>query len=195
MKRTVLLLCIITSLSGCKHESKETIQSVNNVYETILQRKSVRTYEDRAVEKEKIDSLIRAGMAAPSSRDRRPWEFVIVTDREKLNRMSEGLPYAKMLRSTHQAIIVCGDTVKSDNAWFLDCSAAAQNILIAAQSLGLGAVWTAAFPYPDRIQVVREVLSLPEHIIPLNVIPFGYPAGNKQAKDKFNEEQIHWNEW
>ena len=77
----------------------------------------------------------------------------------------------------------------------LDCSTAAQNILLAAESMGLGAVWTAAYPYPERMQVVRDALQLPEHIIPLTVIPLGYPTGQEKPKNKFNEQQIHYNKW
>jgi len=147
------------------------------------------------VEAEKIELLIRAGMAAPSSRDRRPWEFIVVTDRLILDEMGEKLPFARMLKETKQAIVVCGDTTLSDNAWFLDCSAASQNILLAAESMGLGAVWTAAYPYEDRIESVRNVLQLPDHIIPLNVIPVGYPIGNEQPKDKYDKARIHYNGW
>ncbi len=195
MKRILYFIVLTLFIVACS-EKESTIKEIpNTTLESIFNRKSVRTYEDRPVEKEKLDTLVRAGMAAPSSRDRRPWEFIIVTDRDKLNTLAQGLPFAKMLTNTHQAIIVCGDTIKSDNSWFLDCSAAAQNILIAAESMGLGATWTAAFPYHDRIQIVRETLNLPDHIIPLNVIPIGYPAGDEKPKNKYNKEQIHYNEW
>ncbi len=179
------------------NDSKTTKEneSVNQTLQIIFNRKSVRKYTERPVEKEKLEMLVRAGMAAPSSRDRRPWEFVIVTDRDLLDTMGDGLPLARMLKDTKQAIIVCGDTLKSNNAWMLDCSTAAQNILLAAESMGLGAVWTAAYPYPERMQVVRDAMQLPEHIIPLTVIPLGYPTGQEKPKNKFNEQQIHYNKW
>lgn len=188
---TVLL---VTSISCNKADTKEH-KELNQTLETIFDRKSVRKYTERPVEKDKLEMLVRAGMAAPSSRDRRPWEFVIVTDRNLLDKMGDGLPLARMLKDTKQAIIVCGDTVKSNNAWQLDCSAAAQNVLLAAESMGLGAVWTAAYPYPERIKVVREALRLPDHIVPLTVIPIGYPTGIEKTKDKFNKKQIHYNGW
>lgn len=172
-----------------------TNENKNPTLETIFNRKSVRKYTARPVEKEKLELLVRAGMAAPSSRDRRPWEFILVTDRHLLDTLGDGLPLARMLKETNQAIVVCGDTIKSGNAWFLDCSAAAQNILLAAESMGLGAVWTAAFPYPDRMKVIQETLKLPDHIIPLTVIPIGYPQGQEKPKDKFNKEQMHSNGW
>ena len=145
-------------------------------------------------EKEKIDLLLRAGMAAPSGKDVRPWEFVVVSDRAKLDSMAAALPYAKMLTQARNAIIVCGDSVKS-SYWYLDCSAAAQNILLAAESLGFGAVWTAAYPYEDRMQVVRKYTGLPENILPLCVIPFGYPATKENPKQKFDEKKIHYNQY
>lgn len=186
----VLISCSVFSLFSCRPEPKG-----NSTLDTIFNRKSVRKYTERPVEKEMLETLARAGMAAPSSKDRRPWEFIIVTDRKLLDAMGEGLPLARMLKETKQAIIVCGDTVKSENAWYLDCSAAAQNILLAAESMGLGAVWTAAYPYPDRIKVVREVLNLPNHLVPLTVIPVGYPQGSEKPKVKFNKQQIHYNSW
>lgn len=197
MRHTLITLSILSFfLFSCSIEKeKEKADKQNQALETILNRKSVRKYTARPVEKEKLEILVRAGMAAPSSRDRRPWEFVIVTDRKTLDTMAEGLPFARMLKETNQAIVVCGDTIKSDNAWFLDCSAAAQNILLAAESMGLGAVWTAVYPYPDRIRIVREELRLPDHIMPLNVIPIGYPQGKESPKNKYNPQQIHYDTW
>lgn len=187
----MLIFCSTSFLFSCSPEPKQG----NSTLDTIFNRKSVRKYTERPVEKAMLETLARAGMAAPSSKDRRPWEFIIVTDRKLLDAMGEGLPLARMLKDTKQAIVVCGDTVKSENAWYLDCSAAAQNILLAAESMGLGAVWTAAYPYPDRIKVVREVLNLPNHLVPLTVIPVGYPQGSEKPKVKFNKQQIHYNSW
>ena len=156
------------------------------------QRKSVRKYLSKSVEEDKIDAMLKAGMAAPSGMDRRPWEFVVVTDRVALDSMAAKLPYAKMLTSVPLAIVVCGDTTLS-SYWYLDCSAATQNILLAAEALGLGAVWTAAYPYEDRIDVVRQNTGLPENIVPLCVIPIGYPDGPQKAKDKFDSKRVHRN--
>jgi len=162
------------------------------VLTNIFARKSVRAYLDKGVEQEKIDMLLRAGMAAPSARDLRPWEFVVVTDRDALNAMAAELPYAKMLTQARYAIVVCGDTEKS-SLWYMDCSAATQNILLAAEAMGLGAVWTAAYPYEDRVEVVSRNLGLPEHIQPLCVIPFGYPVTPEKSKDKYDASRIHTN--
>ena len=178
--RICLFFLITVFLMACSSTGNQRQEPENQTLETILNRK---------------DKLIRAGMAAPSSRDRRPWEFIIVTDRKALDTMAEGLPFARMLKETRQAIVVCGDTIKSSNAWFLDCSAASQNLLLAAESMGLGAVWTAVYPYPDRIEIVRKELRLPDHIMPLNVIPVGYPMQKETPKNKYNVQQIHHNGW
>ena len=116
---------------------KRNVRNRNAALDNIFARKSVRTYLNKGVEKEKIDLMLRAGMAAPSGKDVRPWEFIVVSDRAKLDSMAAALPYAKMLTQARNAIIVCGDSVRS-SYWYLDCSAAAQNILLAAESLGLG---------------------------------------------------------
>lgn len=168
--------------------------SPNAALDNIFARKSVREYLDRGVEKDKIDWMLRAGMAAPSARDLRPWEFVVVDERAKLDSMAAELPYAKMLTQVRYAIVVCGDSARS-SLWYLDCSAATQNILLAAESLGLGAVWTAAYPYNDRMQTVRKYTVLPDSIVPLCVIPFGYPATSQQPKQKYDEKKIHYNKY
>lgn len=195
MKWKYSFIVLLSALVACNGTETKESEGSNQTLETIFNRKSVRKYTERPVEKEKLETLVRAGMAAPSSRDRRPWEFVIVTDRDLLDKMGDGLPLARMLKETKQAIIVCGDTVKSENAWQLDCSAAAQNILLAAESIGLGAVWTAAYPYPERMKIIQDALQLPEHILPLTVIPLGYPTGIEKPKDKYNKKQIHYNGW
>lgn len=162
--------------------------------ENILSRKSVRKYLDRKVEDEKVKLLLQAGMAAPTGKDVRPWEFAVVTDRNILAALAEALPYAKMLNDAPMAIVVCGDSVKSAY-WYLDCSAATQNILLAAEAQELGAVWTAAYPYEDRMNAVITQLNLPEHILPLCVIPVGYPSKEYHPRDKYDETKIHYNKW
>lgn len=188
----VILLVAVAACSSAPQKAESV--SGNAALDNIFARKSVRTYLNKGVEKEKIDWMLRAGMAAPSGKDQRPWEFVVVTERATLDSMAAALPYAKMLAEARYAIVVCGDSTRS-SYWYLDCSAAAQNILLAAESLGLGAVWTAAYPYEDRMQVVRKYTALPENILPLCVIPFGYPATRQQPKLKYDEKKIHYEKY
>lgn len=190
----VLVIVILKTSCMGDHKQDETVSKSKVVLENIAERKSVRKYLNKSVEEDKIDAMVKAGMAAPSGMDRRPWEFVVVTDRAALDSMAAKLPYAKMLTAAPLAIVVCGDTTLS-SYWFLDCSAATQNVLLAAEALGLGAVWTAAYPYEDRIDVVRQNTGLPEHIVPLCVIPIGYPDGPQKAKDKFDEKRVHRNKY
>ena len=171
------------------------------VFQNILNRKSVRSYTDRAVSREQLDTLLRAAMAAPTGRDMRPWKFVVIDDKEALAKLAGQLPYAKMLPEAAAAIVVCGDlSVTEDKGkpstnWTFDCSAATENLLLAAEAMGLGAVWTGVYPYEERQTAVSQALQLPEHIIPLNLIPIGYPKGDPQPKDKYDADNVHFNGW
>lgn len=191
----LMIAVLLTIIASCSSAPQGAVSASGNAaLDNIFARKSVRTYLNKGVEEEKIDLMLRAGMAAPSGKDQRPWEFIVVTERASLDSMAAALPYAKMLTEARYAIVVCGDSTRS-SYWYLDCSAATQNILLAAESLGLGAVWTAAYPYEDRMQVVRKYTALPENILPLCVIPFGYPATQQQSKQKYDEKKIHYEKW
>ena len=189
-----LALAAYSCGNSAQTQQQDTRTESEIVIENILSRKSVRSYTSQAVEQEKIDLMLKAGMAAPSGSDRRPWHIIVVNDKGMMETMRESLPYAKMLGEAPIAIIVCGDEERSPN-WFLDCSAVTQNILLAAETLELGAVWTGAYPYPDRMAAVSEALKLPSNIIPLCVIPMGYPNGEQQAKDKYDPAKVHYNTW
>ncbi len=162
----------------------------NPAIENILTRRSVRSYTDQDVEPEKLEAILEAGMAAPSGKNGQPWDFIVLPRREILDEMAERLPYAKMLREARVAIAVCADRTKSPY-WYVDCSAAAENILLAAHALGLGAVWTATYPYRDRMDVVKELCGLPGSYDSLCVIPVGYPAREARPKDNFDAGKIH----
>lgn len=168
------------------------------VLHNILQRKSVRAYTDRAVSHEQLDTLIRAAMAAPTGRDMRPWHFIVLEGRHQLSPLAEQLPYAKMLAEAQAAVVVCGDmsvTDKEGNSsrnWTFDCSAATENLLLQAEAMGLGAVWTGVYPYDERLEAVKQALHLPDHLIPLNVIPIGYPKGDPQPKDKYDPAKVEY---
>jgi len=167
----------------------------------IMQRKSVRSYQDRPVQAEDLEKILRAGMAAPSAVNQQLWEFIVINRQDVLRKLGEELPYAKMLIHAHAAIVVCGNLNKTfdhnpqSTYWIMDCSAATENILLAVEALGLGAVWTAVYPDVRRVESVRRILNLPQTVIPLNVIPIGYPERDEQPKDKWNKDAVHWNNW
>lgn len=195
-------ICLIGALVKIVRNQEPNLQSTRQaVLDNILSRKSVRSYTEEPVGREQLDTLVRAAMAAPSGRDMRPWKFIIVDERALLDSLAESLEFAKMAKEAPVGIIVCGDlTVKDDHDrpsrnWILDCSAATENILLTAEAMGLGAVWTGVYPYEERIVSVQQILSLPNHIIPLAFIPIGHPKGDTQPKDKYNKDNIHFNGW
>ena len=167
------------------------------VLDNILARTSIRSYQDRPVEQDKIEKLLRAGMAAPSAVDKRPWHFIVVTDKQVLNGLAQANPNASMAARAPLAIVVCGDKTKAltrvPDYWVQDASAATQNILLAAQGMGLGAVWTGTYPVTDRVEKVAAALNLPEHIVPFCTIVIGYPEKYQAPKDKWDEGNISYN--
>jgi nitroreductase len=169
-------------------------------FRIVHSRKSVRHYTGEPVDKTRIETLLKAAMAAPSARNEQPWAFLVITREETLASLARGLTHAKMLPEAGCGIVVCAEIHGTPppgrkDLWPQDCAAATQNILLAAEAMKLGAVWTAVYPYPDRESHVRKILDLPENCIPFCVIPVGYPTGADMPKDKFNSSKIHWDRW
>lgn len=182
-----LILVMVTVQCSLLHAQNATL-------ETIFNRKSVRSYTDQPVDMDQLMMLVRAGMAAPTGMNRQPWDFFIVQDKEAMKALSEKLPYARMLKEAQAAIVVIGNPEKSVY-WYLDCSAAAQNILLAAESMGLGAVWTAGYPYEDRMDMIANAVGIPKPYRPLCLIPIGYPKGEHKPKDKWDPSKVHIHKW
>jgi nitroreductase len=172
-------------------------ESMNPVMDAILKRRSIRKYSGKPVNKSDINLLLTAAMYAPSARNEQPWQFVVIDDRGLLNRISEVHPYASMLPGAAMAILVCGDESLelSKGYWPVDCAAATQNLLLAAQALGLGAVWLGVYPRQKRQSAIREIFDLPSHIQPFSLISIGFPAEQKVIPDRFKADRIRWNEW
>lgn len=165
-----------------------------------MTRTSIRNYTDRKVSADTIVKLLCAGMAAPTTVNKQPWHFVVVTDKDRLTGLATANPNAGMAAKAPLAIVVCGDMKKTLEGggrafWIQDCSAATENILLAAHAHGLGAVWTSTYPNEERVTAVAEVLKLPETIIPLCTIAIGYPSEQPQPKDKWNPENVSYNEF
>lgn len=200
---SIIALTVAAGLLNCGCSETKTANEMDKsatIMDNILTRTSIRAFTDTPVESEKLEQLLRAGMAAPSAVNRQPWAFVVVTEREQLDNLREAQPHAQMLGTAQAAIVVCGDMNKAlegwaQDYWIQDASAATENILLAAHGLGLGAVWTGVYPNPELVPAVSEVLGLPSHIIPLNVIPLGYPDESPAPKDKWDESNVHYNRW
>lgn len=197
----VVLSVRLASDKATVDKSADAQQSVNAeqaVLDNIATRTSIRDYEARPVEKEKIEKMLRAAMAAPTAMNKQPWHFVVVDQRNVLDALAGTNPYAKMLKKAPLAIVVCGNTDKmieggGRDFWIQDASAATENLLLAAHAMGLGAVWTGAYPSEERCISISKVLSLSDNLIPLNVIVVGYPAEHPQPKQKFKEENLSYN--
>lgn len=172
----------------------------NEAIDNIMTRVSVRTFTGEKISDAQIDTLLRAAMAAPSAINKQPWAFVVVTDEELIARLGEALPYSRCSNHPAVAIIPCGDlskAIEGDLAafWINDVSAATENLLLAAHAMGLGAVWTGLHPDMNRATMVQQMLGLPEHIIPLCVVPVGVPAEQPEVKNKYVPENVHYNRW
>ncbi len=159
----------------------------------IFARRSIRQYTGQPVSEADITSLLEAGMAAPSAGNRKPWYFVVVTDRQTLRAIADAPPYGR-LGSAALAIVVCGDPSISD-WWLQDCTLATENILIAAAGLGLGAVFLGCHERAEREQPIRQVLGIPQEIGMASVLSIGYPAEEKEPRTQYDPAQVHHNEW
>ena len=169
-----------------------------DVLEAIFARRSIRRYTAQTVEPEKLTSLLQAAMAAPNACNSQPWEFVVVTEPDILARLQA------VLYSGHYnapaAIVVCGNQAIANSSaarfyWVQDCSAATENILIAAIGLGLATVWIGVYPLPSVVKQVSEVLNIPEQVIPLCVVYVGYPAEGKPPRTQYDEHRVHWQKY
>jgi nitroreductase len=164
--------------------------------EAIFTRKSVRRYQDKEVPDDIIEKITHAGMSAPSAGNAQPWHFIIVTDKKTLKTIPEVSKNSEMAKDAPLAILVCGDQKleKARDYWVQDCSAASMNMLLAAHTLGLGAVWTGVYPMEDVMAGMKILLDLPDNIIPFSLIIIGYPADDHH-KDRMKEERVHKNGW
>jgi nitroreductase len=165
--------------------------------EAIYKRRSIRKYSAKDVSDDEIDQILTAGMAAPSAGNQQPWEFIVVKDRSKMEAITKIHPYAQMLTGAKAAIIVCADLKREKHKgyWVQDCSAATQNILLEATSLGVGTVWLGVYPRDDRVEGIKRLFGLPEDVMPLNVISLGYPAEEKGCIDRYDKDRIHLEKW
>ena len=204
--RIMMLAAVVMAAACCAPKAQEA--SGPSAIDTIMSRKSVRTYTDQALTDDQIETLLRAAMAAPTGMNAQPWRFVVVRDQAVKDELAG--PRGGMVSQAPCVIVVCGETTMSrppfgqqggepvameNPLWPEDCAAATENLLLAAEAIGLGAVWTGCYPLPDRQPAVKAALGLPDNVEPFAVVPVGYPAGDDQPKDKWKPENIHYDRW
>ena len=157
----------------------------NKVLDAILARTSVRKYGNPPTD-EQIDAMLKAAMAAPSACDARPWSFVVCREIDWF-----GAPCAIVVCARRTARLA----FELDGVWVEDCSAATQNILLAAHSMGLGACWRVCWPSPTIMATVKAQLGIPFDVIPFSYVTVGTPAENPELKDKYDKNVIHYEKW
>lgn len=205
--RVISVVMAATLLASCIGKAQESAPSALDV---IMSRTSIRQFTGEPVTREQLETILKAGMAAPTAMNVQPWRFVVVTDREKMISVFGGGPRSDMFKTAGAVIVVCGETTmkmkpfgqpdaepteQPNKFWFEDCALAGENILLAAKALGLGAVWTAGYPAEERIAPISKALGIPSNVVPICIIPVGVPAENPAPKDKWKPENIHWEQW
>jgi nitroreductase len=171
---------------------------MSDAIEHIFRRRSIRAYQNRPIDRKTITQLLKAAMAAPTAANSRPWEFVVVTDAETLQRLRESHRRADYNAPT--AIVVCGNPALAENAaakrfWVQDCSAATENILLAAVALGLGSVWIGLHPLNSLQRRVAKIVGLPEGVLPLSMVYVGYPAEEKPPRTQYDPTRVHYDRY
>ena len=199
------LLVLMTAC--CKSEAPKE----NGALEVIKARTSVRSFTGEKLTEEQIHTLLDAAMAAPTAVDIRPWRFIVITDDEIKAGLYQGEVHKKMVTTAGAVIVVCGETTRMvkprdagedaelverpNNYWFEDCSAATENLLLAATALDLGAVWLSCYPTERIVDRIRAYLGIPANVTPLAIVPVGYPAETPEPKNKWNPDNIHYDRW
>ncbi len=168
-----------------------------NVLEAINSRRSIRKFTGEVIGDEEIKTILKAGFQAPSAHNREPREYIVLRDREILEKIPQFHQYTKMLPSAGCGIVVCGDKKLQPELGFLvsDCSASIENMLLAAHGMGLGAVWCGIYPKDELMRPMSDLLNLPEHIIPIGMAVVGRKAEDKESKDRYDESKVHYDRW
>ena len=191
------LAALLTSCSGNKNRNMN--QNSANAIETIMTRTSIREYTPEKLTDAEIETLLKAGMAAPSACNLQPWRFVVVTDNKVKQAISDNIQPAGPAAKAPAVIVVCGDMestfAPAPNYWIEDCSAVAENILLAAHAMNLGAVWLGVYPQTDRCDFLKNLLGLPATIKAFGMIAVGHPAENPAPKEKWDAGKVHFDKW
>lgn len=211
MKRMILAGTLVAAIVVAAACGKEAQPAQKSALEVIKARTSIRSFTGEKLSEEQLNTLLAAAMAAPTAANEQPWRFIVITDDEVKAGLYSGEVHKKMVVSAGAVIIVCGETTRlrkpkdaDENAepvpvpnpyWYEDCSAATENLLLAATAMDLGAVWLSCYPIERSVNRIREYLGIPESVTPLAIVPVGYPAENPAPKNKWKTENIHYNKW
>lgn len=168
-----------------------------DVIEALLTRRSIRRYLSTPITDEQVQTILNAGLAAPSAHNRRPYRLLVVKSPEVKEALSKTTIYGKMLPSAPIIIVVLGDSVvqKHHDLLLNDCSAVTENILLAAHGLGLGAVWVGILNHFGMVNLVSKALKLPEHVLPIAMIPIGYPDEVRPARNSEDSDKIFFDQY
>lgn len=209
--KKIIIAAVAASLmlAGCGSGSQEASQKTDDAITTIMNRKSVRSYTGEKLSQEQIETLLKAAMAAPTAMNSQPWRFVVLTDSDVIADVFAN-ERGEMYKQAGAVFIVCGQTTMmqrprgQENAepqevpnqfWFEDCGASTENLLLAAEAMGLGAVWLGCYPIQNKTDMLIAKLGIPENVMPFAIVTVGYPAGDDQPKDKWKPENVHYNKW
>lgn len=213
MKKEIIMFAAATMLFGAcctKQESTPQADPAEVVMQNILNRKSVRSYNGDSIPADVMENLLKAAMSAPTGMDIRPWSFIVLTDKSQYETIFAGNGNMKKFMESGAVVVVCADTTftrptrenpdgpavtRPNPMWRDDIAAATENLLLAVEAYGLGACWTACYPFPDTMKPVKETLGLPETVIPYAVVPIGYPSTENTPKDKWDVSRIHYDRW
>lgn len=199
MKRLTLALISGILLVSCAPTNTESMKQEQFI-QLIQTRVSVRQFTGEKISNEQIQTLLHCAMAAPTAMNKQPWAFIVITEDSLLQQMGQAFPFSRCGNGAACAFVMCGDMGKAlpgegQGFWINDVSAATENLLLAAHAMGLGAVWTGVYPSTDRTPQVQQMLGLPENILPMCIVPVGVPAEQPEIKNKFCEDNIHYNRW
>ncbi len=198
MKKIVLILLLIVVCLAVKYIFfRPKVMKTNQTVETILTRSSIREYTNEPVDSAQLETILRCAMATPTAGNKQPWGFIVIENRDILKAIADTIDPSWMVEKAPVAIVVTGDLNKTFpeegvGYWIQDCSAVAENILLSAHSLGLGAVWCGIYPISERVNYLKRLLDIPENQIPLCIIPIGHYTVEPRIKDKWNPEVISY---
>ncbi len=166
--------------------------------EAIFKRRSIRDFKDTPIKNEDIEILLRAAFSAPTAVNAQPWEYIVLTESEIIEKLKGKLYFARY--NAPAAIVVCGNmdlALKGPDKdlWIEDCSAAIQNILLASTDIGIASLWIGIYPVASRVSSVRKILDIPEHVVPLAMVYLGYPSHELEGRCRYNEKRIYWQKY